>query len=214
MSFYLININDKSEIQMSSNSNKEKLLTVSQSDKEDNQNNTKPIEHNNINNHSFLLIYLYMICISITTNLEDGVIASSLFKIKEDFYFKEVKLGLIDTITVLGKIMSGIVIISIVNTTNNKFFFVTSLFLKIFSLFSSAFFSSSVIFYIGRFISGASQAFFIIYFPIWIDNYYKGFTAQKPLLITFLQFSTPISIMIGFGLSSIFFLKVYSFLMF
>lgn len=199
---------EQTETQMSIINTKEKLLNTSRSNG-NNQNTTKSNDQTIINNKSFVFIYLLMIGITFASNLENGAITSALFKIKEDYYFEDAKLGLIDTVNCLGKILSAIFIISSINNTKNyKCHFITFLLFKVISLFSFTFTSSPIAFYICQFISGVSQAFLIIYFPIWIDQYHIGFTARKPFLISLLQFCAPISIVIGFGLSTVFFLKV------
>lgn len=83
---------------------------------------------------------------------------------------------------------------------NSKMLTVISLIFLELSLFCFVYFKEKYAAYITRFVTGVSQVFLLVYYPIWIDKF-GG--AKKTMWLTLLQICVPIGIFLGYGMTAI-----------
>ena len=157
-------------------------------------NNNKIIH---LSRKSRLLVYIYIIFMTITFFFEQGVIPSSMNEIKQNYSLNDVEYGLVNSSHNIGKIIGSLFFAFLFNCIKRKLLISINISATIISLFIMTYIKDKNVLYICRYISGYAHVFYIVYHPIWCDQY--GIKQYKTYLLTLIQFSFKL----GFFISQI-----------
>ena len=185
-----------------------------------NEHNKPPIEQNKIkeqmkkditnvtiNSQTRMKIFISMVCISLFTNLDGGIIPRATDQIKMDINIGETEIGYYGSIDYLGRLVGSLIYIIIITKTNRLFLLQATLIMKGISLIIPFIYSGEnftllyFIIMICRFLSGLSQVYYTIYLPVWCDQY--GAKKHNILMIMFIQLGLPAGIVLGYGMSMV-----------
>ena len=148
------------------------------------------------------IIFFYLISLSLFESLDQGIIPTSVRNIKIDLKINDIQYGAFNSLFFFGKILGSFSFIFLLNKLNRKLILIISLIIYGISLFIFRFFSHIQTLYISRTIIGFFDVFFIVYPPVWSDQY--GIKNKKTLMMVLVQIFKPSGVMIGFILGTIF----------
>ena len=148
------------------------------------------------------IIFFYIISLSLFESLDQGIIPTSVRTIKIDLKINDIQYGTFNSLFFFGKILGSFSFIFLLNKLNRKIILIISLIIYGISLFIFRFFSHIQTLYISRTIIGFFDVFFIVYPPVWSDQY--GIKNKKTLMMVLVQIFKPSGVMIGFILGTIF----------
>ena len=145
-------------------------------------------------------IYSVILFTSITSAMDGAVYTTAITKVKEDLQFDNKSFGQFSSMFFFGKIIGSFCFIFIMNLVNRKYLFLLALFTTSGGLFVFTMTTIKPILFSVRSILGFFNVFFIIYFPVWCDQY--GVKKFKTLKITLIQITIPIGNIVGSILST------------
>ncbi len=148
------------------------------------------------------IIFFYIISLSLFESLDQGIIPTSVRTIKIDLKINDIQYGTFNSLFFFGKILGSFSFIFLLNKLNRKIILIISLIIYGISLFIFRFFSQIETLYISRTLIGFFDVFFIVYPPVWSDQY--GIKNKKNLMIVLVQIFKPSGIMSGFIFGTIF----------
>lgn len=148
------------------------------------------------------IIFFYLISLSLFESLDQGIIPTSVRNIKIDLKINDIQYGAFNSLFFFGKILGSFSFIFLLNKLNRKLILIISIIIYGISLFIFRFFSHIQTLYISRTIIGFFDVFFIVYPPVWSDQY--GIKNKKTLMMVLVQIFKPSGVMIGFILGTIF----------
>ena len=148
------------------------------------------------------IIFFYLISLSLFESLDQGIIPTSVRTIKIDLKINDIQYGTFNSLFFFGKILGSFSFIFLLNKLNRKILLIISLIIYGISLFIFRFLSQIETLYISRTIIGFFDVFFIVYPPVWSDQY--GIKNKKTLMMVLVQIFKPSGVMIGFILGTIF----------
>ena len=180
---YEIKRNDESNIKIG---NKVYRLTEQEDD--------IPPFHRNCIFAVFLLSNLFL-------NYDTGVIPASLIDITKEINLDYSEQALIGSLVYLGLSFSSIFVSLFFTKFSPSKVCSTILLLNLISCFIFSFSSNKIILFIMRFMMGATEAFIVIYAPVWVNNYapYENSTTWMGILHS----CTALGVILGYVIASI-----------
>ena len=148
------------------------------------------------------IIFFYIISLSLFESLDQGIIPTSVRTIKIDLKINDIQYGTFNSLFFFGKILGSFSFIFLLNKLNRKILLIISLIIYGISLFIFRFLSQIETLYISRTIIGFFDVFFIVYPPVWSDQY--GIKNKKTLMMVLVQIFKPSGVMSGFIFGTIF----------
>ena len=138
-----------------------------------------------------MLLFFLLLINSVVIDLDAGVIVSSYKSFTHDLNMSDFQFGSLNSITTVGKIISLIFYMVIINKNHRKFFIVTSAFLNGVSFF--AYFLNKNFYYIAtvKFLTSFCKVFINVYMPVWVDQF--GIKKYKTLLLTLVYVPLPLA---------------------
>ena len=167
----------------------------------------KDITYVTINSQTCMKIFISMVCISMFTNLDGGIIPRATDQIKMDVNIGETEIGYYGSIDYLGRLVGSLIYIIIITKINRLFLLQATLIMKGISLiipFMCSGANFTLLYFlimICRFLSGLSQVYYTIYLPVWCDQY--GTKKHNMLMIMLIQLGLPAGIVLGYGMTMI-----------
>ena len=167
----------------------------------------------NIDEKKRIIIFIVLFVIAIFSGCDGGIIPQQNSKIQKEFGGNgETRIGLFGSIDYIGRIVGAIIFTIIMGKTNRKSLLISTLLFKSITLFiplityeildkNESYNNFDKDYYINitsRCLSGLSQVFYLIYLPVWCDQYAKK--KKKTIWITEVEIGFPIGIIIGYGL--------------
>lgn len=164
-----------------------------------------------INNKARMTIYICLVIISTFSACDGGIVPQQLDNIKIDFgQDKESVAGFFSSVDYIGRVAGALIFAAIMGKMNRKMLLIGTLLFKALMLLVSLFpfdkknASDSdkkiimIVNIIARGLSGISQVFYTAYLIVWCDQY--GKEKYRTIMITIIQLSSAIGIIIGYGL--------------
>ena len=149
-----------------------------------------------------ILLFFLLIIFSVIIDLDSGIIVSSYKSFTQDLNMSDLQYGSLNSITVIGKIVS-LLLFMIIIKNHRKFIIVsTSLFhgLSFFAyLFNDNYYYISTI----KFLTSFCKVFIIVYIPVWIDQF--GIKKYKTLLLTVVYMVTSYGRIVGAWIGTVLF---------
>lgn len=147
-------------------------------------------------------IFIMLVVIFTFSNFDNGINPAATDEIKKDLGdISDSQLGLFGSADYLGRIISSMIIYYIINTKYRKIIIIVSLILKAATLFIVYFITNYWVVLVSRGISGFSQVFFTIYFPVWCDQF--GSKKKRTMMISMIHLGCPLGIVLGFVVCSL-----------
>ena len=153
-----------------------------------------PTFHRNCIFAVFLLSNLFL-------NYDTGVIPASLIEITKEINLDYSEQALIGSLVYLGLSFSSIFVSLFFTKFSPSKVCSTILLLNLISCFIFSFSSNKIILFIMRFMMGATEAFIVIYAPVWVNNYapYENSTTWMGILHS----CTALGVILGYVIASI-----------
>ena len=135
-------------------------------------------------------------------NIDMGILPAGSLKIKAELEIENTRFGFLGSVVYFGQTIGAALATGALQGCNPKMVLGTCLFLNIGTLllFTQTNFYFVLVFC--RCCTGLFQVFFAIYFPVWADTY--GDEQQKSTWLTYLLISSPLGVIIGYGMCASF----------
>ena len=164
-------------------------------------NKNKPKKY--LSRYVRMILFFLLLLYSIAVDLDSGIIVSSYKSFTQDLNMNDLQFGSLNSITIIGKIISLLIILIIINKNHRKFIIVTTSFLQ--ALYFYGFLLSDNYYYISslKFFSSFSKVFINVYILVWIDQF--GIKRYKTLLLTISFIVKPYGRVIGAWIGTVIF---------
>ena len=139
--------------------------------------------------------------ISLLSNLDNGIVPAATEQIRTDLKIGDSEIGLFGSADYVGRIISSVIFIYIINKVNRQYILAASLFFKAANLALCMFSKNYYLILATRCLCGFSQVYYTIYFPVWCDQF--GSKKSSSIMIAIVQIGCPLGIVVGFCLSTI-----------
>lgn len=149
-----------------------------------------------------LILYFFILILNISFFIILGVLPVSVKDIKSYYSLSDIEFGLINSFFYAGKIIGCLLFIFLFTVIKRKLLLLINISLNFLGIFLMVNATSKPILYFCFFPIGIANAFAVVYFPIWCDQY--GLRRNKAKFLTFLQISLRTGIIIGQLLTPLF----------
>ena len=147
-------------------------------------------------------IFGILVIVSLLSNFDNGIIPCANTIMKSDLKASDAKFGFLGSADYLGRIISSIIYLQVINKINRKIILGITLFIKAISLIFCVLIEKYYFVVFMRILNGCSQIFFTIYLPIWCDQF--GDKNRRTMMIALIQLGLPFGIVFGYGICLIF----------
>lgn len=130
--------------------------------------------------------------------LDMGILPAGSTVIKTDFKLDNAQFGSLGSVVYFGQTIGSALSSVVMRSCSPKYILLVCLILNICSLISFTLTDIYPLLIVCRMCTGVFQIFFGIYMPVWADVY--GSKRQKETWLTYLLISSPLGIIIGYGL--------------
>lgn len=142
-----------------------------------------------------IIVYILILITNMSFFTILGVLPLSVKDIKTYYKLSDVEYGLLNSFIYAGKIIGALLFIFLFKVIKRKLLLLINLFLNCFGIFLMLNTTTKYILYSCFYPIGIANAFVIIYFPIWIDQY--GLRKNKAKFLTFLQITIRLGVICG-----------------
>ena len=143
-------------------------------------------------------VFWILAIISLLSNFDNGIIPCSNKIMQNDLNASDSEFGFLGSADYLGRIISSIIYLQIINKINRKIILAGTLILKAVSLILCIPIEKYYFVVFMRILNGCSQIYFTIYLPIWCDQF--GEKKRRTMMIAFIQLGLPFGIVFGYGI--------------
>lgn len=140
-------------------------------------------------------VYGLILLASVFSAIDGTIFNTAITWVKADLNFTNEDYGLFSSMLFFGKIIGAFIFIFLLNIVNRKYLFILSMLVTAGGMVVYTMCSVKFILYTVRSILGFFNVFFIIYFPVWIDQY--GIRKYKTLMLTSIQITMPLGGILG-----------------
>ena len=176
---------------------KETLISNKIENKTDTGNNNVELSKKKI-----WYVFGILVVVSLLSNFDNGIIPCASSKMEKDLNTTSAEFGFLGSADYLGRIISSMVYLQVINKINRKIILSITLFVKAISLFLCVPIEIYYFVVFMRILNGSSQIFFTIYLPIWCDQF--GDKNKRTMMIALIQLGLPFGIVFGYGICLIF----------
>ena len=150
-----------------------------------------------------MILFFLLLIFSVVIDLDAGVMSSSYKTFTHDLHMSDLQFGSLNSITTVGKIISLLFYMIIINKNHRKFIIVTSAFCNGLSFF--AYFLNDNFYYIAsvKFFTSFCKVFINVYMPVWVDQF--GIKKYKTLLLTIVYMVTSYGRIVGAWIGTVVF---------
>lgn len=147
-------------------------------------------------------IFLSFALMNIFVNYDTGVVPASLSKIQSELDTNFQETAAIGSFVYVGICVASLFVSGLFHRYSAKRILITSMMLNCLSSFLFAASQNLPLIYISRLIMGFTQAFAVIYAPVWINEYSPK--SQSTIWLGILQVAVPVGIAFGYLVASLF----------
>ncbi|KAL4453133.1 hypothetical protein ABPG74_015364 [Tetrahymena malaccensis] len=145
-------------------------------------------------------LVFFIICLSnILLNIDHGVVPAATQQIKEDLNIGDSELGFLGSLVYFGIVSAGFIAGKAYMKFPSKYVMIATIMCMVGLLFLFTFIEEINALYFVRFITGATQVFLLVYFPVWVDLYGRE---QKTIWLTLLQVGVPLGVFAGYAITA------------
>ena len=150
-----------------------------------------------------MILFFLLLIFSVIIDLDAGVIVSCYKSFTQDLHMSDLQFGSLNSITTVGKIISLLFYMLVINKNHRKFIIVTSAFFNGVSFF--AYFLNDRFYYTAsvKFLTSFCKVFINVYMPVWVDQF--GIKKYKTLLLTIVYMVTSYGRIVGAWIGTVIF---------
>ncbi|EAR86984.1 MFS transporter (macronuclear) [Tetrahymena thermophila SB210] len=145
-------------------------------------------------------LVFFIICLSnILLNIDHGVVPAATQQIKEDLNIGDSELGFLGSLVYFGIVSAGFIAGKAYMKFPSKYVMIATIMCMVGLLFLFTFIEEINALYFVRFVTGATQVFLLVYFPVWVDLYGRD---KKTIWLTLLQVGVPLGVFAGYAITA------------
>ena len=150
-----------------------------------------------------MILFFLLLIFSVIIDLDAGIIVSSYRSFTQDLHMSDFQFGSLNSITTIGKIISLIYYMLVINKNHRKFILVTTSFIHGIAFY--CYFINDNYYYIAilKFLTSFCKVFITVYMPVWIDQF--GIKKYKTLLLTLVFMVTSYGRIVGAWIGTVIF---------
>ena len=150
-----------------------------------------------------MILFCLLLIFSVIIDLDSGIIVSCYKSFTQELNMSDLQFGFLNSITTIGKIISLLVFMVIINKNHRKFIVVITSFFH--GLYFYGYFLNDNYYYIAtlKFLSSFCKEFILVYIPVWIDQF--GIKKYKTLLLTIVYMVTSYGRIVGAWIGTLIF---------
>ena len=178
----------------------EDLLLKKESSSESN------IKSDNKNNPNILIsksdrwyVYTLLVISNIFIQMDHGSIPASTWNLYKIFNSNQ-EIGLFGSFVFIGNLVGALIYFYLINIYQRKKLLINSMFLISICLITFILTTNTLFLLLNRGILGIFQAYFVIYLPLWCNQY--GITNQRSIMLSIGQLTTPLGVFVGYLIAS------------
>lgn len=154
-----------------------------------------------INKRITTLLYIQIVFCYLIDHLDLGIIAVSAIEIQRDLKLSESELGLLASGLYIGNVFGSVLCPMLFRKFHPKLLMIVACILNALFLLPFTFIENNWGLLVSRILTGVFQVFFVIYFPVWIDQCAPSHL--KTIWLTVLFLTVPLGIVVGYGITAI-----------
>ena len=178
----------------------EDLLLKKESSSESN------IKSDNKNNPNILIsksdrwyVYTLLVISNIFIQMDHGSIPASTWNLYKIFNSNQ-EIGLFGSFVFIGNLVGALIYFYLINIYQRKKLLINSMFLISICLITFILTTNTLFLLLNRGILGIFQSYFVIYLPLWCNQY--GITNQRSIMLSLGQLTTPLGVFVGYLIAS------------
>ena len=178
----------------------EDLLLKKESSSESN------IKSDNKNNPNILIsksdrwyVYTLLVISNIFIQMDHGSIPASTWNLYKIFNSNQ-EIGLFGSFVFIGNLVGALIYFYLINIYQRKKLLINSMFLISICLITFILTTNTFFLLLNRGILGIFQSYFVIYLPLWCNQY--GITNQRSIMLSIGQLTTPLGVFVGYLIAS------------
>ena len=178
----------------------EDLLLKKESSSESN------IKSDNKNNQNILIsksdrwyVYTLLVISNIFIQMDHGSIPASTWNLYKIFNSNQ-EIGLFGSFVFIGNLVGALIYFYLINIYQRKKLLINSMFLISICLITFILTTNTLFLLLNRGILGIFQSYFVIYLPLWCNQY--GITNQRSIMLSIGQLTTPLGVFVGYLIAS------------
>ena len=150
-----------------------------------------------------MILFFLLLIFSVIIDLDAGIIVSSYSSFTQDLHMSDFQFGSLNSITTIGKIISLVYYMIVINKNHRKFILVTTSFIHGITFY--CYFINDNYYYIAilKFLTSFCKVFITVYMPVWIDQF--GIKKYKTLLLTLVFMVTSYGRIVGAWIGTVIF---------
>ena len=150
-----------------------------------------------------MILFFLLLIFSVIIDLDEGIIVSSYSSFAQDLHMSDFQFGSLNSITTIGKIISLVYYMIVINKNHRKFILVSTSFIHGLAFF--CFFINDNYYYIAilELLTSFCKVFITVYMPVWIDQF--GIKKYKTILLTLVFMVTSYGRIVGAWIGTVIF---------
>ena len=178
------------------NSQNQKTLEEKENEKEIDIKDLNPSIPITLSRKIRWIIFSILIYFTLVMELDQGILSSSTDSISKDMELNSNELGGLGSMVFLGKALGCLLFFSLINKLNRKYMLLITSFFLILSLILTTQTKNLILLYFSRIISGLTQSYLGIYFPVWADQF--GIHKYKSIIISCHHLASSLGSLLGY----------------
>jgi len=144
-------------------------------------------------------VFTLLVISNIFIQMDHGSIPASTWNLYKIFNSNQ-EIGLFGSLVFIGNLIGALIYFYLINACNRKKLLIYSMFFIAICLITFILTTNTIFLLINRVILGIFQAYFIIYLPLWSNQY--GVTNQRSIMLSIGQLTTPLGVFVGYIIAS------------
>ena len=157
-------------------------------------------------NHNFSItksrrwyVFTLLVISNIFIQMDHGSIPASTWNLYKIFKSNK-EIGLFGSLVFVGNLLGALIYFYLINACNRKKLLIYSMGFIAICLITFILTTNTIYLFTNRVILGIFQAYFIIYLPLWSNQY--GITDQRSIMLSIGQLTTPLGVFVGYIIAS------------
>ena len=143
--------------------------------------------------------YCLLVISNIFIQMDHGSIPASTWNLYKIFKSNK-EIGLFGSLVFVGNLIGALIYFYLINIYHRKKLLIFSMFFISVCLIYFILTTHTISLYLSRTILGIFQAYFVIYLPLWCNQY--GITNQRSIMLSVGQLTTPLGVFVGYVIAS------------
>ena len=131
--------------------------------------------------------------------MDHGSIPASTWNLYKIFNSNQ-EIGLFGSFVFIGNLVGALIYFYLINIYQRKKLLINSMFLISICLITFILTTNTLFLLLNRGILGIFQSYFVIYLPLWCNQY--GITNQRSIMLSIGQLTTPLGVFVGYLIAS------------